>query len=72
MKVLIIKCHPNQLNSIKDNNLNWKYSPWKKQQDESIWVTVDNIDSLDEDDLCYHYGIDYDYVYGITPETIYS
>tara|TARA_R100000353_G_scaffold29733_1_gene24524 strand:- start:1525 stop:1713 length:189 start_codon:yes stop_codon:yes gene_type:complete len=32
------------------------------KNDEEIDVLVDNIDSLDDEEFCQHYGIDYDQV----------
>ena len=64
----VIRCQPSLLDFIKENNMDWKYS--KQFGKDEIDVIVEDIpyECLDgtyqdpDQQLCEHYGIDYDQV----------
>ena len=67
MQSVLIHCQPTLLDYIKENNMNWKYSP--KFGVNEIDVIVEDIDYNPQTDyidpdvhLCDHYGIDYEQV----------
>ena len=53
---VVIHCTPSLFNFLYKSDL-----VYSNNSDE-IDVLVDNIDSLEDDELCEHYGIDYDQV----------
>jgi len=65
---VLIHCQPTLLDYIKESNMKWSYSPIHNV--EEIDVIVDDVpyeivDGIYEDpdqQLCEHYGIDYDQV----------
>ena len=65
---VLIHCQPTLLDFIKENNMNWSYSP--EFGEDEIDVVVDDIpyECLDgtyqdpDEQLCEHYGINYDLV----------
>jgi len=67
-KSVLIHCQPSLLDFLVDNNMNWDYS--KQHGEDELDVIVDDIpyeilrgDYQDPDEqLCEHYGIDYDQV----------
>jgi len=68
MQSVLIHCQPSLLDFILDNNLTWSYS--KQFGHEEIDVIVDDVEYkvIDgyyqdpDEQLCEHYGIDYDQV----------
>ena len=60
MQKTLIRCDSNQLNHIKESNLNWSYSP--NLGNTEIDVIVDDPNNLHDEELCTFYGIDYCYV----------
>ena len=67
-KSVLIHCQPSLLDFIKENNMDWEYS--SVHDHDEIDVVVDDIpyEVLDgtyqdpDEQLCEHYGIDYDQV----------
>ena len=67
-KSVLIHCQPSLLDFLVDNNMNWDYS--KQHGEDELDVVVDDIpyeilrgDYQDPDEqLCEHYGIDYNQV----------
>ena len=67
-KSVLIHCQPSLLDFLVDNNMNWDYS--KQHGEDELDVIVDDIpyeilrgDYQDPDEqLCEHYGIDYNQV----------
>jgi len=57
---VILHCNPSVLNYVKETNLNW----WDSSDHDvnEIDIFVNNIPSLDDEELCKHYGLDYDQV----------
>ena len=53
---VLIYCKDSLHQHLLNSNLFFTHS------DEGLEVIVDNIDSLDDDELCTHYGLDYDQV----------
>ena len=58
-ELALIYCNPSCLNSIKELDLDWTEAD---NNGTEIVVTVDNIPSLNNEELCEHYQIDYDEV----------
>ena len=66
-KLVTVHCDPFILDSIKELNLNWEYSPQfgKTEIDVIVpYVEYDpELDHLDDDEqICVHYDINYDFV----------
>ena len=67
---VLIHCQPTLLDFIIDNDLKWTYSPEKNIGNDEIDVVVDDIpyEILDgtyqdpDEQLCEHYGLDYNQV----------
>ena len=67
---VLIHCQPTLKDFIIDNNFKWAYSPEKNIGNDEIDVIVDDVpyevrDGIYQDpdeQLCEHYGIDYDQV----------
>ena len=57
---IVIHCKPSLLDDVITNQLNCEWS--EQFGKEELDVIVDNIDSLDDEDLCKEYGLDYDQV----------
>ena len=60
MKSILIHCKPDLLDYLVENDMNWGYSP--KFGVNEIDVIVDDVDNYDDEQLCSHYGINYDQV----------
>ena len=56
----LIHCKPSQEELLTNSNLIWSYND--EQDFDEIDVIVDNNSNLNEEQLCSHYGIDYDQV----------
>jgi len=57
-RIVNIYCKPSLLDDIKSEGLGYS---WSQQLDE-INVLVEDIFDLEDDQLCEHYGLDYDQV----------
>ena len=57
---VLIHCKPSLYDDVLTNQLNYEWS--RQFGHEELDVIVDNIDSLDDEDLCKQYGLDYDQV----------
>ena len=60
MSQVLIHCQPSLYDDVLTNQLNYEWS--RQFGHEELDVIVDNIDSLDDEDLCKEYGLDYDQV----------
>ena len=60
MKSILIHCKPSLENWLIENAFNWSYSAQHGYNE--IDVIVDDVDNLDDEQLCSHYGINYDQV----------
>ena len=60
MSQVLIHCQPSLYDDVLTNQLNYEWS--RQFGHEELDVIVDNIDSLDDEDLCKQYGLDYDQV----------
>ena len=60
MSQVIIHCKPIVEHQCYENGYNWSFSDVYGK--DEIDILVDNIDSLEDDELCTHYGINYDQV----------
>ena len=59
-QTVIIHCQPSLYDDVLTNQLNYEWS--RQFGHEELDVIVDNIDPLDDEDLCKEYGLDYDQV----------
>ena len=59
----IIHCQPSVLNYVRQSNMNWSNS--SDHDVNEIDIFVDNIPSLNNEEFCSHYGINYDLVNSI-------
>ena len=65
---VLIHCTPAVLDYVKENNMNWRYSP--EHGNNEIDIVVDDVpyEIIDgtyqdpDEQLCEHYGIDYNHV----------
>ncbi len=60
MSQVLIHCQPSLYDDVLTNQLNYEWS--RQFGQEELDVIVDNIDALDDEDLCKQYGLDYDQV----------
>ena len=60
MSQVLIHCQPSLYDDVLTNQLNYEWS--RQFGQEELDVIVDNIDALDDEDLCKEYGLDYDQV----------
>ena len=60
MSQVIIHCKPIVEHQCYENEYNWSFSDVYGK--DEIDILVDNIESLDDWQLCTHYGIDYEKV----------
>ena len=67
MAKLHIFIEPNQEKNLKESGLKYqkKRAIHDRREIEALIVEVEAIPNMDNDDLCEHYGIDFDYVNGI-------
>ena len=59
-ELIKVRCDSTELNNIKENNLNWEYSP--DFGEYKVDVFIEEIEDLSDEQLVTHYGIDYDLV----------
>ena len=57
---VVIHCKPIVERQCYENEFNWNFSDVYGR--EEIDIIVDNVDELDDWELCTHYGIDYEKV----------
>ena len=57
---VIIHCQPSVEDSLTNSHLSWSYN--NDQDVSEIEVIAENIDTLEDDELCKHYGINYNQV----------
>ena len=57
---VVIHCQPSLKTRCQADELNWKYS--LQFGTDELDVFVNNIDELDDEELCSHYGLDYNQV----------
>ncbi len=57
---VLIHCKPSQEQLLTNSDLMWSYND--EHDFDEIDVIVDNKDNLNDEQLCSHYGIDYDQV----------
>ena len=57
---VLIHCQPSLYDDVLTNQLNYEWS--RQFGQEELDVIDDNIDALDDEDLCKQYGLDYDQV----------
>ena len=60
---VIIHCQPRAEDSLVNSQLSWSYND--DQDVSEIEVIAKNIDTLDDDELCKHYGLNYAHVNSI-------
>ena len=60
---VIIHCQPIVEDSLINSQLSWSYN--NDQDVSEIEVIAKNVDTLNDDELCSHYGINYDQVNSI-------
>ena len=64
----VIRCQPSLLDSIKENNMSWKYSQqFGKDEidvivDDIPYEIIDGVYQDPDEQLCEHYGLDYEQV----------
>jgi len=60
MNYILIHCKPSLKNYLNENNIQWTYS--QQFGNNEIDAIVKDKKDLDDEQLCSHYGIDYDQV----------
>ena len=64
-ELIKVRCDSTELNYIKENNLNWEYSP--DFGEYKVDVFIEEIEDLSDEQLVKHYGINYAYVDDVEP-----
>ena len=64
-ELIKVRCDSTELNNIKENNLNWEYSP--DFGEYKVDVFIEEIEDLSDEQLVTHYGINYAFVDYVEP-----
>ena len=64
-ELIKVRCDSTELNDIKENNLNWEYSP--NLGNTKVDVFIEEIEDLSDEQLVTHYGINYAFVDDVEP-----
>ena len=59
-KQIVIHCQPTLLETIKNKKYSWRFSEQFKE--DEIDVIVNDIEELEDDEVCEHYGLNYNQV----------